>query len=252
MRARDGGAGGRIAAHALLAPFIAASAYLAWRVGYPDLCSLMGVYLLVAVMLYEVMGRVTERRAGRAFGRTGKVYAVVWGLAAIYVASDAYVQERAWHAYPASGEWFGILFGAIIVLGSVLLVRRSGATAADDIFVSRPRFTGLGVGLFVTLVSLQLIAMTALLPWGAMAVLYRIAFCAAALWTARFGMVLQERAVAAIGFGFLWLGIMTAYLDLLWPYRTTWPFLAGAVVLGVATAVYLGRKAVGRTTGVTP
>jgi hypothetical protein len=34
---------------------------------------------------------------------------------------------------------------------------------------------------------------------------------------------------------------MTAYLDLLWPFRETWPFLAGAGALGLATAFLLHR-----------
>jgi hypothetical protein len=239
-RAR-GISGQQAMAHVLLFPVLCAGAYSAWRIGFPDICALMGVFLMASSVIYEITGRMTERRSTRRFGETGKTYAIVMGLASIYIASDAYVLEQAWLAYPADGRWFGALLGSLVVLGSALLVRRSGRTRSDEIFVARPRFTGLGVALFVTLLSLQLIAMAAVLPWWLMAAAYRLVFCAAAFWIARFGAVTQSTPVLGWGLVFLWLGIMTAYLDLLWPFRETWPFLAGAGALGLATAFLLHR-----------
>lgn len=247
MRGRDRFGGAQFAAHLIFAPLLALAAHAAWRVAYPDICALMGIYLVGAASLYELLGRVGRRRGTRLFAGTGKAYAVLAGLAAAYIASDAYVLERAAGAYPADGRWFGMLLGTVILLVGVLLVRRSGMPKSDDLFLTKPWFTGLGLGLFVTLLSLQLIAMTALLPWPVLAAIYRVVFCAAAFWIARLGIVTRASAIMRWGLAFLWMGLMTAYLDLLWPWRETLPFLAGAAILGLALALALawsGRRAV--------
>jgi hypothetical protein len=242
MRSRNRLSGPQVAAHLLLAPLLGLAIHTAWRTGYPNVLSLMGVYLVAAAALYELMARLAGRRGSRLFARTGKAYAVLLGLAAVYVASDAYALERAWTAYPAAARWFGFLFGAIVVLGCVLLVRRSARTREDEMFVAMPKFTATGMALFVILISLQLVAMTALLPWPVLAVIYRIVFCVAAFWIGKLGVVLRIGGIVFWGLAFLWLGLMTAYLDLLWPFRATWPFLAGAIVLGGTLAVVLIRK----------
>ncbi|MEN3952875.1 hypothetical protein [Iodidimonas sp. SYSU 1G8] len=242
MRSRNRLSGPQVAAHVLLAPLLALAIHAAWRTGYPNLLSLMGVYLVGAAALYELMARLAGRRATRLFARTGKSYAVLLGLAAVYIASDAYAIERAWTAYPAAARWFGFLFGAIVVLGCVLLVRRSQRTQEDEMFVAMPRFAATGAALFVILISLQLIAMAALLPWPALAVVYRIVFCVAAFWIGKLGVLLRVGGIAFWGLAFFWLGLMTVYLDLLWPFRATWPFLAGAIVLGGMLAAVLIRK----------
>ena len=245
MRRSRGFSGAQFTAHLIFAPLVALAAWKAWRVSYPDVCALMGAYLVAATTLYEMLGRMGGRRGTRLFARTGKAYAVLAGLAAAYIASDAWVLEQASRAYPAGGRWFGLLLGTVVVLGAILLVRRSGRTK-NDALASMPGFTAIGLGLFVTLLVLQLLSMTALLPWSVLAVLWRIVFCAVAAWIARLGSALQHRAVMGWGLAFLWLGLMTAYLDLLWPWRTGMPFLAGAAVLGLALAavmVVTGRKA---------
>lgn len=242
MRSRNRLSGPQVAAHLLLAPLLGLAIHTAWRTGYPNVLSLMGVYLVGAAALYELMARLAGRRGSRLFARTGKTYAVLLGLAAVYIASDAYALERAWTAYPAAARWFGLLFGAIVVLGCVLLVRRSERTREDEMFVSMPKFTATGMALFVILISLQLVAMTALLPWPVLAVIYRIVFCVAAFWIGKLGVVLRIGGIVFWGLAFLWLGLMTAYLDLLWPFRATWPFLAGAIVLGGMLAALLIRK----------
>ena len=246
MRGREGFSGAQFTAHLIFAPLLMLAAHAAWRVAYPDICALMSIYLVGAAGLYELLSRIGRRRGTRLFAGTGKTYAVIFGLAAIYIASDAYVLERAARAYPADGQWFGMLLGAVVILGGILLVRRSGRPKGDDLFLTMPWFTGLGLGLFVALLSLQLIAMTALLTWPVLAVIYRLVFCAAAFWIARLGIATRAGAVLVWGLAFLWLGLMTAYLDLLWPWRETLPFLAGAAVLGLVLALVLawqGRRA---------
>ncbi len=244
MRRSRGFGGAQFTAHLIFAPLFTWAAWTAWTVSYPDVCALMGVYLVAAVTLHEMLDRMGARRGTRLFARTGKAWAVFVGLSAAYVASDAWVLEQTSRAYPASGRWFGLLLGAVVVLGALLLVRHSGGNRS----VSRPTIPGLmamGLGVFVTLLVLQLLTMTALLPWGVLAVIWRIAFCAAAAWIAGHGAALRDRAVMAWGLAFLWLGLMTAYLDLLWPWRHGLPFLAGAAALGLALAAgmaMLGRK----------
>jgi len=244
MRGARGFSGAQFAAHLIFAPLLALAAWHAWRTSYPNVCALMGIYLVGATLVYEVLGRMGRRRGSRLFARTGKTYAIVAGLAAVYIASDAYVLEQASRAYPAGGRWFGMLLGAIVVLASMLLLR-SGRSKDGEALAGMPGFTNLGLGLFVALIVLQLLAMTALLPWGALAALYRVVFCLAALWIVRLGLVLHAGAILGWGLAFLWLGLMTAYLDVLWPWRTTMPFLAGAAALGLAIAVAMvvkGRK----------
>jgi hypothetical protein len=244
MRRSRGLSGAQFTAHLIFAPLLMLAVWRAWRISYPDICALMGVYLVAAVLLHELLGRMGRRRGTRLFARTGKAYAVLAGMAAAYVASDAYVLEQASRAYPAGGRWFGLLLGTLLVLGAIQLVRRSGVPT-EDALAARPGFTAIGLGLFVALLVLQLLAMTALLPWGVLAVIYRLAFCAAALWIARLGLVTRHPAVLGWGLAFLWLGVMTAYLDLLWPWRASLPFLAGAAVLGIALAagmIVKGRK----------
>ena len=127
------------------------------------------------------------------------------------------------------------------------MLRREPGLANDaaQALAAVPGFASLGLGLLVALILLQLLAMTALPPWGVLAVLYRIVFCTAAFWVARLGLILRAGAIFGWGLAFLWLGLMTAYLDLLWPWRATMPFLAGAGVLGLVLAVVLALK--GRT-----
>lgn len=245
MRGARGFSGAQFTAHVIFAPLAALAAWQAWRVSYPDVCSLMGIYLIASTLVYDLLGRMGRRRGTRLFARTGKIYAVLVGLAAIYIASDAHVLEQASRAYPAGGRWFGMLLGAIIVLGSLLLVRRSGRSKDTDALAATPGFASLGLALFVALIVLQLLAMTALLPWAVLAALYRAVFCAAAFWIVRLGLIVHTGGIFGWGLAFLWLGLMTAYLDLLWPWRTTMPFLAGAAVLGLALALAMlvkGRK----------
>ncbi|MGE0666426.1 MAG: hypothetical protein AB7O49_07710 [Sphingomonadales bacterium] len=244
MRGAGGFGGARLTAHLIFAALVALAAWRAWRVSYPDVCALMGVYLFAALLLNELLARMGARRGGRLFARTGKAWTVMIGLTAAYVASDAHVLEQASLAYPAGGRWFGMLLGTVVVLGAVLLVRRSGRSG-QDAAAAMPGFAAIGLGLVVGMLVLQLLSMTALLPWTILAVLWRAAFCAAALWIARLGLALRHGAIMAWGLAFLWLGLMTAYLDLLWPWRETTPFLAGAAVLGLAMAaamVVKGRK----------
>lgn len=245
MRGSRGFSGARFAAHLIFAPLVALAAWQAWRVSYPDVCALMGFYLVASMLVYELLGRTAGRRGSRVFARTGKAYAVMAGLAAVYIASDAHVLEQASRTYPAGGRWFGLLLGAIVVLGSIQVVRRSVRSRDGDALAGMPGFTAIGLGLFVTLIILQLLAMTALPPWGVLAVIYRVVFCAAAFWVARLGRALGSGAILGWGLAFLWLGLMTAYLDLLWPWRTTLPFLAGAAALGLALAAAMVLK--GRT-----
>ena len=235
MRNARGFGGAQFAARLIFAPVMALGAWQAWRVSYPDVCALMGIYLVLAVLAYELLERMGGRRGTRLFAHTGKAYAALAGMAAAYIASDAYVLELASRAYPAAGRWFGMLLGAVAALGAILLVRRSGGHK-DDALAALPGFTAIGLGLFVVLLVLQLLSMTALLPWGVLAVLWRIAFCAAAAWIARLGVAVRSGAVLGCGLAFLWLGLMTAYLDLLWPWRTSLPVIAGAAVLGLALA----------------
>jgi len=245
MRGSRGLSGAQFTAHLIFAPLLALAAWQAWRTSYPNVSALMGIYLVGAMLVYELLGRIGRRRGTRLFARTGKTYAALAGLAAIYVASDAYVLEQAARAYPAGGRWFGMLLGAIAVLGGLQLVRRSDRSKDSEALAAVPGFASLGLGLLVVLILLQLLAMTALLPWGVLAVLYRIVFCAAAFWVARLGLILRAGAIFGWGLAFLWLGLMTAYLDLLWPWRATMTFLAGAAALGLALALALvlkGRK----------
>lgn len=245
MRSSRGFSGAQFTAHLIFAPLVALAAWQAWRTSYPDVSALMGVYLVGATLVHELLGRMASRRGSRLFARTGRTYAALAGLAAVYVASDAHVLEQASRAYPADGRWFGMLLGAIVVLGGMQLVRRSGRSKDSEALAGAHGFASLGLGLFVALIVLQLLAMTALPPWAVLAALYRVVFCAAAFWIARLGLVLQAGALFGWGLAFLWLGLMTAYLDLLWPWRTTMPFLAGAAVLGLALAVAMvvkGRK----------
>ncbi len=236
MTSSRGFSGAQFIAHLMFAPLLALAVWQAWRTSYPDVYALMGVYLVGAMLVHELLDRMGGRRGSRLFARTGKAYAALAGLAAVYIASDAHVLEQASRAYPAGGRWFGLLLGAIVVLGSVQLARRSGRSRDGAALAGMPGFTGIGLALFVTLIVLQLLAMTALLPWGVLAVIYRVVFCAAAFWVARLGLALGGGAILGWGLAFLWLGLMTVYLDLLWPWRTTMPFLAGAAMLGLALA----------------
>ena len=245
MRGSRGLSGAQFSAHLIFAPLGALAAWQAWRTSSPDVSALMGIYLVGATLVYELLGRIGRRRGSRLFARTGKSYAALAGLAAIYVASDAHVLEQASRAYPAGVGWFGMLLGAIAVLGGMQLVRRSDWSKDSEALAAVPGFASLGLGLLVALILLQLLAMTALPPWGVLAVLYRIVFCTAAFWVARLGLILRAGAIFGWGLAFLWLGLMTAYLDLLWPWRATMPFLAGAGVLGLVLAVVLALK--GRT-----
>lgn len=248
MRRSRGFGGAQFTAHLVFAPLVGWAAWTAWRISYPDVCALMGVYLVAAVTLHEMLDRMGARRGTRLFARTGKAWAVLAGLSAAYVTSDAWVLEQASRAYPASGRWFGLLLGAVVVLGAILLVRRSGGQRSA-VPPAIPGFTAMGLAVFVTLLLLQLLTMAALLPWGVLAVSWRIVFCAAAAWIAGHGAAIRHRAVMAWGLAFLWLGLMTAYLDLLWTWRHGLPFLAGAAALGVALAAgmaMLGRKSAAR------
>ncbi|MEN3976104.1 hypothetical protein [Emcibacter sp. SYSU 3D8] len=245
MTARRGLSGPQFTAHLLFAPLVLLAAWHAWRVSTPDICALMGVYLVAATLLHELLARMGRRRGARLFAGTGKAYATLAGLLAVYIASDAHVLEQASRAYPAGGRWFGLLLGNIAVLGALQLVHRSGRATNGAGPAARHGFASLGLGLFVVLIVLQLLAMTALLPWSLLAVLYRVVFCVAAVWVARLGLVQHSGVIFGWGLAFLWLGLMTAYLDLLWPWRMTLPFLAGAAVLGTALALAMvvqGRK----------
>jgi hypothetical protein len=119
----------------------------------------------------------------------------------------------------------------MIGLAVVTMLRRS---TASEIYVNHPRFVNIGIALFVTAVTVQLLAMTALIGWGLQVVLYRTIFIASSVWIAQMGVYERSPATVIVAGLFIVLGVMTAYLDVLWSVKETLGFLIGAIALAIA------------------
>ena len=218
-------------AHILMPLLMAAAIFSAFEVGYPNVSTLFGIYMVVALTLYQFFSRISQAPPRRRFGGASALYALLIGFLAFYFASDAYVLERAYQAYPAPFTGFLGFGSAILVL---VILNQLRGSRADDIYVTEPHFVTIGVILFIATITVQIVVMTALVDWIYQAAAYRIIFIAASLWTARLGVYEHRPGMMVIGAFFAIVGIMTAYLDLLWDYRTTTIFLAGAVGLCAA------------------
>ena len=224
----------RIWAHLLMLFLIGLAGTFAYRVSYPNISALLGIYMIMSVGLYQVSGRLAQAGQWNRFGRVGKMYTQIFGLGSFYLASDAFVLEQAYYAYPAPLIGF-LAFGiAVIGLAVVTMLRRS---TASEIYVTHPGFVSIGIALFVGAVTTQLLAMTALSDWGLQVVLYRIIFIASTVWIAQMGVYERSPATVITAGLFAVLGIMTAYLDILWSIKETLGFLIGAIALALALLV---------------
>ena len=224
-------------AHVIMLVLGAAAGFYAFEVSYPNISALFGIYMVVALALYQVLSRLSHAPPWRHFSRTGALYALSFGFLAFYFASDAYVLERAYLEYPAPLVAF-IGFGASILALVIINLLRGPRT--DEIYVTHPKFVTVGVALFIIAITTQLVTMTALVDWPVQAILFRVIFIASALWTARLGVHEHRPGVTVIGIIFAIIGAMTVYLDLLWTIRETTGFMIGGIVL-LATLIVAGR-----------
>ncbi len=224
--------GGMLFAHALFLLLVAGLFLLALKVGYPNISALVAIYAVNAVTLFEISTRSAKARTAGSLWRVGRLYAVIIGLISFYVVSDAYVLEHALSAYPADALWFLGFIGSVAALALVMSLRQPERA---DMFVLAPRFTGNGIGIFVVAISLQLFVMTAITPLSFAMIAFRLTFIAASIWFVVFGLIIRNPPVRMTASLFVTLNVLTAYLDLLWDYRTTIAFMGGAVALAIVT-----------------
>ncbi|MFN3231653.1 MAG: hypothetical protein ACE363_05785 [Alphaproteobacteria bacterium] len=233
---RRRGAGVTIIAHVVMLALCASLAVLAWRTGYPNLGSLAAIIAVGAIILFEVSTRLHQARTGIRFWRVCRAYGAVIGMVCFYLLTDAHVLEQAKIAYPATAMWLIGFIGSVALLALAMSLRQPDRT---DMFVLEPRFTGNGIGIFVVAVCMQLFVMTAITPLEFNIIAFRLTCFAASIWFVKFGTILRSRSVLTGATVFTLLNVLTAYLDLLWPFRDTIPFMIGAGILALVTLAVL-------------
>ena len=211
--------------------------FYAVRIGFPDTAALFGLYALAGMMIFLIGNRLQQNRRMRGWGRLASGFGVLVGLGGLYCLSDAYVQEKAFFAYPADQGWFFAYALALILLLAVSLLRNSRQEIRKR---RKARIRAMGFVLLVVLLSIQMLTLTGALHWTIMAGLHRTIYLAFTVWLVIFGHSHDDRAVRLLGHLFLWAGLMTIYLDLLWPWREGVPFLSGWAAFGLVAA--FGQK----------